>query len=145
MSRAKSSGFLTLAFGMALMSVCASVSATQCSLQTLTGAWGFMSSNSAEKKHGLQGDYTFIMRARLRPDGTLTGTYTLNRWGYTYRAWWSTTGTYTVSKNCGVTLFWRDAGGFRYSARGFATLDGKSLSATGQADGYAFSLTGARM
>lgn len=132
-----------MALGALLWS--SSALAEPCSLQTLDGPWGFMSSNSAEKKDGLQGNYTFIMRARLRSDGTLTGTYTLNRWGYTYRAGWSTTGTYTVSKNCGVTFFWRDAGGFRYSARGFASLDGRTLYGAGQADGYAFSLTGARL
>jgi hypothetical protein len=134
---------IPLVLGVLLWS--STVFAEPCNLQTLTGTWGFMSSNSAEKKDGLAGDYTFIMRARLRSDGTLSGTYTLNRWGYTYRAWWSTTGTYTVNQNCGVTLFWRDAGGFRYSARGFTSLDGRTLEGAGQADGYAFSLQGGRI
>lgn len=116
-----------------------------CDLASLEGPWGFLSSNSAMKTRGQYGVHSILMRARLRADGTLSGTIFRIRGGYVERAWQNTAGVFGIGSTCNVYLFWRDPVGSRYTVKGFVSEDGKTFFGAGQAEGFAFSLTGRKI
>lgn len=116
-----------------------------CNPASLDGPWGFLSSNESLKMNGQAGVHTLLMRARLRADGTLSGTIFRNRMGYVERAWQNTVGVFAIGPTCAVNLFWRDPVGSRYTVKGFLSEDGKTFFGAGQAEGFAFSLLGRRI
>jgi hypothetical protein len=116
-----------------------------CDAASLEGPWGFLSSNESPKKHGQYGFQSILMRARLRADGTLSGTIFRNRMGYVERAWQNTAGVFGIGPTCNLNLFWRDPVGSRYTVKGFVSEDGKTFFGAGQAEGFAFSLLGRKI